>query len=523
MLVEDPESLTSAALSATVASHPDVTSKVAQGSLFVSVKDHGAVGDGVTDDTAAIQAAITAANWPTTRATVFFPPGEYKVTSTISINGGGALSTPNLDLVGWGAKLVTTTAGITMIDITNSVVSLTRVRLRGFQIYVNAASTAVRLNNAQFVILDEIDFLGNFGLAVKIEGTSTYATISSCTFSNLARGIHIPGNAQYVNITGCHFGEQTAGSPLNWIQVDTVQTPNGSITGCTFYGEGNTLPAVNLVQGIGWTITGNKFAYCSNTALWIGRDGVSYGHTVTGNVFQSNGRDDIVVDGGKLNTITGNYFGTRKAGTAASTYCNVTILNTTGGTAGSDNTVAGNTSKDTGTALLASFSAHASCQNVAFVGNQYAIAAVNANTSALIVGRDGIQIPTGKDITRNGYSMPGVLARVTSIDAKVAAATTLYTVPTGKTAIITGAVVQSGAVSAITAGPTLGIGIAAGEDDIYAPVALTGLTSNAKTYVFPPPGLQASAPAGSVVKVGIDAASTGTSQLVTVSLLGFLI
>jgi hypothetical protein len=44
---------------------------------FVSVKDFGAVGDGVTDDTAAIRTAIT------NHRHVFIPAGDYRITSTI--------------------------------------------------------------------------------------------------------------------------------------------------------------------------------------------------------------------------------------------------------------------------------------------------------------------------------------------------------------------------------------------------------------------------------------------------------
>jgi hypothetical protein len=46
----------------------------------VSVQDFGAVGDGVADDTAAIQAAINAHDY------VVFPEGNYKVTSTVTVN-----------------------------------------------------------------------------------------------------------------------------------------------------------------------------------------------------------------------------------------------------------------------------------------------------------------------------------------------------------------------------------------------------------------------------------------------------
>jgi hypothetical protein len=55
---------------------------------FVSVKDFGAVGDGVTDDTAAIQAAIDAAVLAG-GGEVKFPPGKYIITDTIDLYNAG--------------------------------------------------------------------------------------------------------------------------------------------------------------------------------------------------------------------------------------------------------------------------------------------------------------------------------------------------------------------------------------------------------------------------------------------------
>ncbi len=51
----------------------------------VSPQDFGAIGDGIADDTAAVQAAVTAA---APKGIVFFPQGIYKVTSPISITSG---------------------------------------------------------------------------------------------------------------------------------------------------------------------------------------------------------------------------------------------------------------------------------------------------------------------------------------------------------------------------------------------------------------------------------------------------
>lgn len=60
---------------------------------FVSVKDCGATGDGVTDDTAAVQACInrfTNGTAATAAGSLYFPQGAYKITSMLTYAGGSA-------------------------------------------------------------------------------------------------------------------------------------------------------------------------------------------------------------------------------------------------------------------------------------------------------------------------------------------------------------------------------------------------------------------------------------------------
>ena len=73
----------------------------------VSVKDFGAVGDGVADDTAAIQATINAANGKP----ILIPGGTYKITSTLTWSPTTYVSSfaPSLKISGDGI-------GVTIID-----------------------------------------------------------------------------------------------------------------------------------------------------------------------------------------------------------------------------------------------------------------------------------------------------------------------------------------------------------------------------------------------------------------------
>ena len=113
------------------------------------------------------------------------------------------------------------------------------------------------------------------------------------------------------------------------------------------------------------------------------------------------------------------------------------------------------------------------------------------------------------------------LATVASIDAKTVAATSLYTIPSGKNYIIVGAIVRCTAAVAITVGATAGIGIAAGEDDIFYPQVLTGILAAGDVWAFWASAKMVLAAGDEVVKFGIDTAATGTSQVFSVDLIGY--
>jgi Pectate lyase superfamily protein len=72
-----------------------------QRSDWISIKDHGAVGDGKADDTAAIQKAFDKLKWG---ATIYFPAGTYRVTNTLFIRNTRKNKTPMhaIQLIGHG-------------------------------------------------------------------------------------------------------------------------------------------------------------------------------------------------------------------------------------------------------------------------------------------------------------------------------------------------------------------------------------------------------------------------------------
>lgn len=82
-----PQGASDSAASSFVPAGAGAVTRTAQEKMreSVSVKDFGAVGDGVTDDTAAIQAALSASTY------VLVPPGNYKLSATLTMQNDTVL------------------------------------------------------------------------------------------------------------------------------------------------------------------------------------------------------------------------------------------------------------------------------------------------------------------------------------------------------------------------------------------------------------------------------------------------
>jgi len=186
MSILDPKPPTRAELSATYARK-----------FQLNVVDFGAKGDGATDDTAAIQAAIDAAP---SGATIFFPPTSsgkfYKITATLNV------TTPNLRFASAGRAYATqikcTTAGVTMFSVkTNGFV------VDGLTIVGNGATNGVGATVNAFELFGDTDgnvdstFKGetciiNVATAIRVHGRNMVVE-DDVTITSSLRGVLIDG------------------------------------------------------------------------------------------------------------------------------------------------------------------------------------------------------------------------------------------------------------------------------------------------------------------------------------------
>ena len=179
---------------------------------IVSVADHGAVGDGVADDTAAIQAALTAAK----NRTLLFESGKtYKVTSgiqvaldegeTIALEGNGATLTFTADVSGITKMLEITDNSTT--NLTGTTVSVRGLTFIGSGIaeqwsetvYADLKQLWALTVRADAVALDDLVFQEFYGYGIKLRSFQDATITDIRTFK--------VGGSWYVNDTYDAFGD----------------------------------------------------------------------------------------------------------------------------------------------------------------------------------------------------------------------------------------------------------------------------------------------------------------------------
>lgn len=337
----------------------------------ISVKDYGAKGDGVTDDTSAIRSCCADA---VSGVTIFFPRGSYKISGTITIPAGVSVQlTPNSTLVlsgfspttyalslGAGCALLggsidATATASNVVQIAGDNVTVQSVRFTGGRHVVNAdtANTgyhrtkvldcwfqdwlyvAVRLvaSNGPFV---GINVSGNHFDRRSVPVTSTYDTPSAILLLGATGAFTMARISN--NSVMLPAWDYTAGVSAGWIVGLCTRNAN-----YTTY-EGNVIHGgsmgISVDTSSHCSVTGNTLRYGGGLEI-VKSDWVSCtGNTVDLENVNWNGGNNagITANSSSWVSITGNTVSNLPSGAVAGVY----VTHSGNGTSGSGVVIAGN-------------------------------------------------------------------------------------------------------------------------------------------------------------------------------------
>jgi hypothetical protein len=215
-----------------------------------NVKDYGAVGDGSNDDTSAINAAIAAFNNVSPAVPMYFPTGQYKITSDLTtitssgmIFGAGVIPGQDTGAGRLGSTVIQYDTGTgTAFTITSADLLIEDLTIRNNNATTPTAGAGIAYTRAATIdqkgVLDLTNVMvDGFYDGVDQQG-GTFWTFLKCRFFNAVRyGIRIRNisNADWGMwaITNCFFLNYDR-SYVTAAMIRLESSGGGKITACNF-------------------------------------------------------------------------------------------------------------------------------------------------------------------------------------------------------------------------------------------------------------------------------------------------
>ena len=231
----------------------------------VSVLDYGAVGDGVTDDTAAIQSAID------TGRKVLVPVGQYRITSTLV-----AVNATNIYGEGIDSEIINDVNDVTALELQGPYSSVKDLTIQHYAV----SEWGIRVNGAHHTMIDNVTVSGNgvaFGgiyLGAPGESGAYLSTVNFCNVREFTSTcVRVESTGTLITIQDCHIGSKVDGCHGVFIYSDGVHVINGQIGANNVGGD-----HIRIENSTGGDVTGPSIEGCTFEHVNSGE----YGINITG-------------------------------------------------------------------------------------------------------------------------------------------------------------------------------------------------------------------------------------------------
>jgi parallel beta-helix repeat protein len=264
------------------------------GSGWISVLDYGAVGDGSTDDTAAIQAALNAATATQPAQSVLFPPGRtYRVRDQLTVRG---LNDAVISGQGATLALVAPTGGdenggtfvMKLVDCHGfRVTGLSIVDTDRTKVFCGLSAATSSSGVIDGVTVRDVRWTGLGVFDLNAPRTSSDITITNCIVTGTRNGIST--NGADVRIIGNHVG-------MYWPSTSEAAAKDGVWSEPSDYYDG-----IMVLEGSDrTTVMGNTVTECGQGGIFTQ---ACTNLVVSGNTVRGNQLRGIEVGGQLVNTV----------------------------------------------------------------------------------------------------------------------------------------------------------------------------------------------------------------------------